>query len=49
MDRALDFTVNPNEFSGLSEFAHNLHEVDLSIFLHITIFITVSMMWDILH
>ena len=28
MDRALDFTVNPNEFSGLSEFAHNLHEVE---------------------
>ena len=27
MDRALDFTVNPNEFAGLSEFAHNLHEV----------------------
>ena len=33
MDRALDFTVNPSDFSGLSEFAHNLHEVDLSIFL----------------
>ena len=33
MDRALDFTVNPSEFSGLSEFAHNLHEVDLSIFI----------------
>ena len=28
MDRALDFTVNPNEFAGLSEFAHNLHEVE---------------------
>ena len=28
MDRALDFTINPNEFSGLSEFAHNLHEVE---------------------
>jgi len=29
MDRALDFTVNPNEFSGLSEFAHNLHEIGM--------------------
>ena len=31
MDRALDFTVNPNEFAGLSEFAHNLHEVGVLV------------------
>ena len=43
MDRALDFTVNPNEFSGLSEFAHNLHEVE-----HSALFMLSSSDWDAL-
>ena len=29
LDRALDFTVNPTEFAGLSEFVDNLHEVGM--------------------
>ena len=41
MDRALDFTINPNEFSGLSEFARDLHEVE-----HFALIIQNSSDWD---
>ena len=41
MDRALDFTINTNEFSGLSEFAQNLHEVE-----HFAQIIQNSSDWD---